>query len=53
MIMNGVSNETLDPKALMITDNLAGGPQIKGSRDGKMQCHIAHGSTNFGLGFCY
>ena len=36
MIMNFVSNETRDTKARINTDNLAGGPQIKASRDGEM-----------------
>ena len=34
--MKFVSNETLDPKAQIITTNLAGGSQTKGSRDGEM-----------------
>ena len=36
MIMNGVSDEILDPEARMITDNLLSGPQMKGSRDRQM-----------------
>lgn len=50
IITNFVSKKTLHPEDQSNTDNLAGGPQTKGSRAGEMQIHITRAFLSLSAG---